>query len=189
MEIFADEIDSCFIAPITDNLSSSYVDPSRLISKENNMNLYPVGMANFKSKKISPNPSYNKLSELTRTPPMTMAARPVPASSEPVAIKQMQIAMPPQAKTTVVPIQAAFMPAHMLRRAPNLAKLRWLNAASKIKLIKDPWSDFNINNYPAEKVVRHRYNPIKKQWHKDECLVRIETKQFAKGAMRACFRL
>ena len=67
--------------------------------------------------------------------------------------------------------------------------MRWKNAALKIKLLKDPWSEFKIENYPVENVIRHRYNPIKKKWNKDECLVKMENKQFANGAMRSCFRL
>jgi hypothetical protein len=69
------------------------------------------------------------------------------------------------------------------------ARLRWKSAAMKIKLIKDPWYEFHIEKYPVETVIRHRYNPVKKTWSKDECVVKMETKQFANGAMRACFRL
>lgn len=66
---------------------------------------------------------------------------------------------------------------------------RWQNAAKKLKFMKDPWYEFHIQDYPIEKVVRHRYNPVKKEWRRDECVVRMEPKQFANGAMRACFRL
>jgi hypothetical protein len=69
------------------------------------------------------------------------------------------------------------------------ARLRWKTAAMKIKLIKDPWHEFHIEKYPVETVIRHRYNPVKKAWSKDQCVVKMETKQFANGAMRACFRL
>ena len=71
----------------------------------------------------------------------------------------------------------------------NAARARWQTAAMKIKLIKDPWAEFKIENYPVEKVIRHRYNPISKKWKMDECVVKMEQKQFANGAMRACFRL
>lgn len=71
----------------------------------------------------------------------------------------------------------------------SLARLRWKTAAMRVKMIKDPWADFKVNEYPAEEVIRHRYNAIKKKWIQDECVVKIETNQFAQGAMRACFRL
>ena len=63
------------------------------------------------------------------------------------------------------------------------------SAAAKLKLIKDPWDKFEIDKYPVENVVRHRYNPLKKSWKSDDCVVRMESKQFANGAMRSCFRM
>jgi len=71
----------------------------------------------------------------------------------------------------------------------SLAKMRWKAAANKVKLMRDPWSEFELDKYTTETAIRHRYNAIKKQWIKDECTVKIENKQFDKGAMRACFRL
>lgn len=71
----------------------------------------------------------------------------------------------------------------------NLARLRWKSAAQKVRRICDPWTGFKIESYPTEHVIRHRYNAIKRQWIKDECVVKMEPKQFANGAMRACFRL
>ena len=52
---------------------------------------------------------------------------------------------------------------------------RWQAAAKKIKLLQDPWHEFHISAYPVEHVVRHRYNPGKKEWRKDECVVKMET--------------
>ena len=66
---------------------------------------------------------------------------------------------------------------------------RWHEAILKIKLLKDPWAKFEIHKYPVESVIRHRYDPVKKVWKKDNCQVKMETKPFANGAMRACFRL
>ncbi|CAF0889007.1 unnamed protein product [Brachionus calyciflorus] len=71
----------------------------------------------------------------------------------------------------------------------NKVREKWRSAAKKLKYIKDPWFEFHIQDYPVEKVIRHRYNPVKKEWRKDECFVKMEPKQFANGAMRACFRL
>lgn len=66
---------------------------------------------------------------------------------------------------------------------------RWKLAVLKAKLINDPWVEFHIEKFQAERVIRHRYNAIKKKWIQDECIVKMEDKQFANGAMRACFRL
>lgn len=66
---------------------------------------------------------------------------------------------------------------------------KWKTAAMKLRLMKDPWYEFKIDSYPVERVIRHRYNPANKEWNKDECFVKMESKQFANGAMRACFRL
>lgn len=69
------------------------------------------------------------------------------------------------------------------------AKGLWKLAVKKAKLLRDPWSEFHIETYPEEVAVRHRYNAIKKKWVTDECVVKVETKPFAHGAMRSCFRL
>lgn len=71
----------------------------------------------------------------------------------------------------------------------RLARLRWKSAAMKVKIMKDPWADFKKDLYPTEHCIRHRYNAIKKKWIQDQCMVKMEPKQFANGAMRACFRL
>lgn len=83
----------------------------------------------------------------------------------------------------------AFMQSNASLTPQSLARLRWKTAAKRVRMIKDPWADFKVDKYPAEEVVRHRYNAIKKKWIQDECVVKIETDQFANGAMRACFRL
>jgi len=53
----------------------------------------------------------------------------------------------------------------------------------------DPWASFDLNNLPAEKATRHRYNAISKTWTLDEVIVKMDTKPFDKGAMRECFRM
>ncbi|CAF0909096.1 unnamed protein product [Brachionus calyciflorus] len=116
------------IFPLTENLSSSFVDTSKLLTYV--AQSHPIGMSNFRTK------------------------------------KQIRV-----------------------ENTPNLAKYRWQMAAHKLKKLKDPWAEFHIDDYPCETVIRHRYNAIKKDWIKDECKVKIENKQFANGAMRACFRL
>jgi hypothetical protein len=132
------------LSPLTENLGSSLVDPSRLIT-DKSPNIRPIGMENFRSKKVKSSPVKSSPASLTFD----------------VLINDQK----------------------------EQARRRWKAAALKIKLIKDPWYEFHIEKYPVETVVRHRYNPIKKTWSKDECLVKMESKQFANGAMRACFRL
>ena len=90
-----------------------------------------------------------------------------------------------QKKKQVQKSQSVPVPKNSVR----LARHRWHMAAAKLKRLKDPWTEFDLNKYPTEIVIRHRYNAIKKEWIKDECKVKIEDKKFANGAMRACFRL
>ena len=54
---------------------------------------------------------------------------------------------------------------------------------------EDVWAKHNIQAIPAERVVRHRYNPETRQFMKDETIVKIERKPFTHGAMRHCFRM
>ena len=54
----------------------------------------------------------------------------------------------------------------------------WKIASRKIKLLDDPWHEFRIETYPVENVIRHRYNSTKKEWRKDECVVKMEKCDF-----------
>lgn len=71
----------------------------------------------------------------------------------------------------------------------SLARQRWKLALKKLRKIEDPWAKFKIADYPEEVVVRHRYNPVKNEWKRDENIIKMEAKQFANGAMRSCYRL
>mmetsp|Transcript_31475 Transcript_31475/g.67996 ORF Transcript_31475/g.67996 Transcript_31475/m.67996 type:complete len:750 (-) Transcript_31475:81-2330(-) len=62
-------------------------------------------------------------------------------------------------------------------------------AAAKGIAEEDVWSKHDIPSIPAERVVRHRYNPETRQFTKDETIVKIEKKPFTHGAMRHCFRM
>jgi hypothetical protein len=137
--------DSCSIFSLTENLSNSYVDTSKLLSFFPPESSREIGMSNFKSKR-------------KHTPTILI---------NPIAHKN-------SLQNTVV---------------TNNARSRWRQAALKAKLLCDPWVEFKLESYPAENAIRHRYNAIKKEWIKDECKVKMENTQFAKGAMRACFRL
>ena len=128
------------IFSLTENLSNSFVDASKLIA------YFPsettVGMDNFRQKKRQ------------STPP-----------KQPI------------------------VPPHLQKNSMSPARIRWRKAALQVRQINDPWNEFKIDSCETEVCVRHRYNAIKKEWIKDECTVKIEPKQFANGAMRACFRL
>jgi hypothetical protein len=49
--------------------------------------------------------------------------------------------------------------------------------------------DFKIDQYPEETVTRHEFDPIKRTWHISQITIKIESKPFAHGSMRECFRL
>lgn len=139
MDLFDNE--DTYMFPLTENLSNSYVDTSKLISYLSNedSNRFPIGMDNFRAKKA-----------------LLTKAQSLPNQSTSPGCE---------------------------------ARRRWRDAAFRIRTIKDPWAEFELDMYPAETAIRHRYNAIKKVWIKDECTVKIETKKFANGAMRACFRM
>ncbi|KAK1743666.1 eukaryotic elongation factor 2 kinase [Skeletonema marinoi] len=54
---------------------------------------------------------------------------------------------------------------------------------------EDVWAKYKIEDIPAERVVRHIYNPETRQFLKNETIVKIEKEPFTNGAMRHCFRL
>lgn len=51
------------------------------------------------------------------------------------------------------------------------------------------WKKYDIASIPAERVIRHLYNPLAEKWETDETIVKIEKTPFAHGAMRHCFRM
>ncbi|KAL5019070.1 hypothetical protein ScPMuIL_004792 [Solemya velum] len=71
----------------------------------------------------------------------------------------------------------------------NRAQSHWLNAIRKARALDDPWAEFHLEELEVEKCTRHRYNALKKTWITDEVNVKMERKQFNRGAMRLCFRL
>jgi hypothetical protein len=131
------------IFSLTDDLSSSYVDPDNLISSYQDK--FPIGMSNFRTTRKP-----NQENPLFKNSAFNRYYSPSPQA---------------------------------------LARQRWKSAYFKVKYIKDPWADFKLQLYPTQICVRHRYNAIKKEWVKDECMIKLEPKQFANGAMRACFRM
>jgi elongation factor 2 kinase len=71
---------------------------------------------------------------------------------------------------------------------PRLVSLLQRAATLAVK-DDDPWSKYNIGKVPAERVIRHLYNPISQQWTTDETIVKIEREPFTHGAMRYCYRM
>ena len=63
-------------------------------------------------------------------------------------------------------------------------------AASKAVEVADPWwQNSSLPTVPAERVVRHLYNPQTQTWSTDETIVKMEEKPFTNGAMRFCYRM
>ena len=51
---------------------------------------------------------------------------------------------------------------------------RWKKAVKKIRTLQDPWEQFHLDQLPAERATRHRYNALKRQWVVDEVVVKME---------------
>jgi len=69
------------------------------------------------------------------------------------------------------------------------AKRNWRTALRGLSERQDPWKDFHWEDLPVERALRHRYNALTKKWRQDDCVVKMETVSFGKGAMRECFRM
>ncbi|KAI3385703.1 hypothetical protein SNEBB_009172 [Seison nebaliae] len=53
----------------------------------------------------------------------------------------------------------------------------------------DKWYKYDILKFKTLIAVRHRYNPRRQKWVKDEVRIKMENKSFNQGAMRECYRL
>lgn len=62
-------------------------------------------------------------------------------------------------------------------------------AASQAIAEGDPWAKHKIDEVPAERVIRHMYQPETQTWKQDETIVKIEREPFTHGAMRFCYRM
>lgn len=69
------------------------------------------------------------------------------------------------------------------------AHQRWIRALRLLKERGDPWEKFHLEEMKSEKGRRHRYSPISQTWVVDDCVVKMDRKPFANGAMRECFRM
>lgn len=58
------------------------------------------------------------------------------------------------------------------------AKVNWLKAIHRARsqYDNDPWAKFHIDEAKGEVCIRHRYNPHRKTWSKDEVQVKMESK-------------
>ena len=62
-------------------------------------------------------------------------------------------------------------------------------AAAKAVVEDDPWAKYNLHSIPAERVIRHMFDPETQTWWTDETIVKIEREPFTHGAMRYCYRM
>jgi hypothetical protein len=79
-----------------------------------------------------------------------------------------------------------------LKRLFNLKILGKKNIFLSIRFFKIFWFlriDFQIDQYPEEIVTRHEFDPIKRSWHISQITIKIESRPFAHGSMRECYRL
>lgn len=63
------------------------------------------------------------------------------------------------------------------------------DAAAKAVKEGDPWAKHHMERIPAERVIRHLYQPETKTWLQEETIVKMEQEAFTHGAMRFCYRL
>lgn len=67
--------------------------------------------------------------------------------------------------------------------------VRLKDAAARAVAEGDPWSKHHIERVPAERVIRHLYNPEAQTWMEEETVVKMEKEPFTHGAMRFCYRM
>mmetsp|Transcript_44732 Transcript_44732/g.52420 ORF Transcript_44732/g.52420 Transcript_44732/m.52420 type:complete len:856 (+) Transcript_44732:130-2697(+) len=62
-------------------------------------------------------------------------------------------------------------------------------AAAQAVHEEDPWVSFDIPAVPAERIIRHLYDPHTQTWSTEETIVKMESVPFTHGAMRFCYRM
>lgn len=62
-------------------------------------------------------------------------------------------------------------------------------AAAEAIQQKDPWAEYRLDQIPAERVIRHLYDPSTDCWSSDETIVKMQGEPFTHGAMRFCYRM
>lgn len=63
------------------------------------------------------------------------------------------------------------------------------DAAAKAVAEGDPWAKHHMEKIPAERVIRHLYQPETKTWIEEQTIVKMEREPFTHGAMRFCYRM
>lgn len=63
------------------------------------------------------------------------------------------------------------------------------DAAAKAVAEGDTWAKHRMEKIPAERVIRHLYQPETKTWLQEETIVKMEKEAFTHGAMRFCYRM
>jgi len=75
------------------------------------------------------------------------------------------------------------------KKTESRGSRNWRRALRLIKDRGDPWEKFGLVSHKSEQGIRHRYNPVTREWLQDECEMKIDKIPFAHGAMRECFRM
>jgi len=73
------------------------------------------------------------------------------------------------------------------RRAAFVAKVQ--RCAAKLVAEEDVWARHDIPSIPAERIIRHEYDPIRDRWSEEVTIVKMESEPFTHGAMRYCYRM
>ena len=55
-------------------------------------------------------------------------------------------------------------------------KNHWKLAARKTKYLTDPWENLGFDTLQEKSATRHVYNPVTKEWWKDNIMIKIEEK-------------
>lgn len=85
--------------------------------------------------------------------------------------------------------KAAGKPLPLNMRPQTRATKNWMKALHLTRGRADPWQKFHLDELPAEKAIRHKYNALTKSWSKEQVTVKLDKEPFAEGAMRECYRL
>ena len=124
MELFGREDEDWSIFSLTDNVTSSYVDPNNLISLMEDDNKHPIGMANFRSKSSSYNKTVNPLYRNNNT---TMSPARLRWKSAAMKVKLMN---DPWLEFKIESYQTE----HAIRHRYNAIKKKWITDECVIKM-------------------------------------------------------
>jgi len=72
---------------------------------------------------------------------------------------------------------------------PRKLKPPFERIMKKLRSRRDSWEQYHLDDLETELCYRHRYNPHRAEWTKDQVLIKMEKKPFTRGAMRQCYRV